>query len=85
MIQAITVTPQAEGWCVTSDAFDSDFYFDSGAKAEAAARQMAGELAARGETVALEIYLRDGALAGRIDCKAAVGRKLGKRVAPRVF
>ena len=65
MIQAITVAPSAEGWTVRSDAFDSEMFFRSGASAEAAARNLAARIADTGMDVEVEIFLRDGALAGR--------------------
>jgi hypothetical protein len=65
MVQAITIVPSADGWAVKSDTFDSEMFFTSGAKAEAAARSLATRIAGAGEPVEIEIYLRDGALGGR--------------------
>jgi hypothetical protein len=65
MIQAITVAPSAEGWTVRSDAIDSELYFQSGASAEAAARDLGARIAGTGAEVEIEIFLRDGSLAGR--------------------
>jgi hypothetical protein len=65
MIQAIRVTPSADGWMVWSDGVDNAMFFRSGASAEAAARALAARIADRGEPVEIEIILRDGALAGR--------------------
>ena len=45
--------------------------FRSGAKAEAAARQLAEALAAGGEAVEIHIQLRDGASAARFLCVPA--------------
>lgn len=65
MNRVISVKPAGEGWSVQSDAFDSEMMFLSGAKAEAAARRLAGTLAKSGESAEIRIFLRDGALAGR--------------------
>jgi len=64
MTQIISVQPFGDGWSVRSDAFDSEMMFLSGAKAEAAARRLAGKLARGGESAEVRIYLRDGQLAG---------------------
>ena len=64
MNRIISVQPFGDGWSVRSDAFDSEMMFLSGAKAEAAARRLAGKLARGGETAEVHIYLRDGQLAG---------------------
>ena len=65
MSRVISVKPFGDGWSVQSDAFDSEMMFLSGAKAEAAARRLAGKLAKGGESSEIRIFLRDGALAGR--------------------
>ena len=65
MIRTISVQPIGEGWSVTSDAFDADMVFLSGAKAEAAARRMAASMSNGGEAIEIRIFLRDGQLAGR--------------------
>jgi hypothetical protein len=65
MSRIISVKPVGDGWAVASDAFDSEMMFLSGAKAEAAARRLAGTLAKSGESSEIRIFLRDGALAGR--------------------
>jgi hypothetical protein len=65
MNRLISVKPVGDGWSVQSDAFDSEMMFLSGAKAEAAARLLAGTLAKSGESAEIRIFLRDGALAGR--------------------
>ena len=64
MTRIISVQPFGDGWSVRSDAFDSEMMFLSGAKAEAAARRLAGKLARGGESAEVRIYLRDGQLAG---------------------
>jgi hypothetical protein len=65
MALVISVTPAGEGWAVRSDAFEEDLTFDRGARAEAAARALADRYAEAGAYAEVEIYLRDGALAGR--------------------
>ncbi|HEX4184014.1 MAG TPA: hypothetical protein VHY34_12225 [Caulobacteraceae bacterium] len=65
MIQAIRVTPSADGWTVRSDAVDHEMFFRSGASAEAAARALGERMAGTGANVEIEIFLRDGSLAGR--------------------
>jgi hypothetical protein len=71
MSQIISVTPVGDGWAVTTDAFDSDMMFLSGAKAEAAARRLARTLAQNGQNAEIRIFLRGGALAGRFAVPAA--------------
>ncbi len=71
MTRTISVKPVGDGWAVCTDAFDSEMMFLSGAKAEAAARRLAGTLAKSGESSEIRIYLRDGALAGRFAVPAS--------------
>jgi hypothetical protein len=66
MTRVISVKPAGGGWSVQSDAFDSEMMFLSGAKAEAAARRLAWTLARSGEAAEIHIFLRDGAMAGRL-------------------
>ena len=66
MNRIISVQPFGDGWSVRSDAFDSEMMFLSGAKAEAAARRLAGKLTKAGESAEIRIFLRDGQLAGRV-------------------
>jgi len=77
MTRTISVTPVGDGWTVRSDTFDGDMMFLSGAKAEATARRLARTLAVGGETVEVNIFLRDGTLGGRLvgsqDARAAAG------------
>jgi hypothetical protein len=65
MSRMISVKPVGDGWSVQSDAFDSEMMFLSGAKAEAAARRLANTLARNGQDSQINIFLRDGALAGQ--------------------
>jgi hypothetical protein len=70
MSRIISVKPVGDGWSVQSDAFDSEMMFLSGAKAEAAARRLAKTLAKSGESSQINIFLRDGALAGQFAVRA---------------
>ena len=65
MALKIAVVPFAGGWAVRSAGFENDMLFAAGAKAEAAARDLARRYALNGEAAEVAIYLRDGALAGR--------------------
>ena len=65
MALKITVVPIGDGWAVRSPSFENDMLFTAGAKAEAAARDLASRYAHRGQSVEVAIFLRDGALAGR--------------------
>ena len=65
MEQAITVTPVSEGWTINCSARARDVSFRSGAEAEAAAHNLAAEIAETGDTAVIEIFLRDGTLGGR--------------------
>jgi hypothetical protein len=64
----ISVTPFNVGWAVHAEGMDNDMVFASGAKAEAAARRLAGNIAAAGEPAGIEIWLRGGVLGGRFIC-----------------
>lgn len=61
----ISVVPVAHGWAVRAGHFQ-DMLFQAGAKAEAAARDLARRYAAAGRNAEVAIFLRDGTLAGRI-------------------
>lgn len=68
MTRTIKVEPRGRDWTVKSDLLDSEMTFQSGAAAEAAARVLADKTAKAGQVAEIEIYLRDGALAGRLTC-----------------
>ncbi len=68
MVQVITVTPTQGGWTVQHDLAENPMMFRSGAKAEAAARDLGGVFAQGGSKAEIQIYLRDGTLAGRFVC-----------------
>ena len=65
MALKISVTPAGDGWAVRSSEFENELMFQAGAKAEAAARDLARRVAASGVPAQVDIFLRDGALAGR--------------------
>lgn len=65
MALKISVVPLGDGWAVRSPSFENEMLFSAGAKAEAAARDLARRYADRGQQAEVAIYLRDGALAGR--------------------
>jgi hypothetical protein len=65
MALLISVAPVGEGWAVSSEALENDLTFDGGARAEAAARALAKRYAEDGMLAEVQIYLRDGVLAGR--------------------
>jgi hypothetical protein len=72
MALTISVVPVGDGWAVRSPGVDNEMMFSAGAKAEAAARDLARRMAATGRTAEVSIFLRNGALAGRFLHPAAV-------------
>ena len=70
MVRVIVVEPFAQGWAVRQSAVDNSQLFVSGAKAEDAALRLGARLADAGEPTEIQVYLRDGALAGRFLCPA---------------
>lgn len=70
MVHIISVKPSVIGWSVQTDESLNEQMFFSGAKAEGAARSLAGKLAEQGEASEIQIFLRDGVLAGRFVCGA---------------
>ncbi len=65
MDQAITVAPSGDGWAVKSTPFDNEMFFRNGGTAEAAARSLGAKIAGVSSLVVIEVFLRDGSLAGR--------------------
>ncbi len=68
MVQVIDVEPLGQGWMVRQAGAANPQVFRSGAKAEAAARALGARLAKAGQAAEVRIFLRGGALAGRISC-----------------
>jgi hypothetical protein len=66
MTYAITVSPREPGWVVRGEALENELQFLSGAKAESAARSLASRMAQGGSTAEIQIFLRDGTLAQRV-------------------
>jgi hypothetical protein len=65
MSLAISITATQDGWTVQGDTIEQGMMFLSGADAEAAARSLAQRYSETGRTTEIEIFLRDGSLAGR--------------------
>ncbi|HEY1447657.1 MAG TPA: hypothetical protein VGF33_03905 [Caulobacteraceae bacterium] len=71
MVSVIVVEPFAQGWAVRQPSVDNSQVFVSGAKAEDAAKRLGMRLAGAGLSAEIQVYLRNGALAGRFICAAA--------------
>ena len=65
MRHLITVSPAGDAWQVRTPSSEPTL-FRSGGQAEACARRLAKRLAGSGGLAEIEIYLRDGQLAGRL-------------------
>jgi hypothetical protein len=61
----ISITAAQAGWRVQGDTLENGMMFLSGAEAETAARQLAQRYADAGQATEIEVFLRDGTLAGR--------------------
>jgi acetylornithine/succinyldiaminopimelate/putrescine aminotransferase len=61
----ISITAAQAGWRVQGDTLENGMMFLSGAEAENAAVQLAQRYADAGQATEIEVYLRNGALAGR--------------------
>lgn len=70
-VELITVKPSLGGWRVACEARAHSQSFQSGATAEAAARQLGEAIARGGRPAEIQIFLRDGSLAGRFACAPA--------------
>jgi hypothetical protein len=70
MAQVIVVAPIEGGWLVQRGTTEP-WMFETGAQAEWCARRLGEVLAEGGETAEILVYLKDGALAGRILCEPA--------------
>jgi hypothetical protein len=71
MLHLINVVPFGDGWTVEVDEVANGMAFHSGAKAEAAARDLGRRVARAGEPALVSIYLRDGVLAARFQVQAS--------------
>jgi hypothetical protein len=65
MSLTISITAAQDGWCVEGDTVEHGMMFLSGAEAENAARLLAQRYAEAGQPTEIEVFLRDGSLAGR--------------------
>ena len=61
----IAVSPNAVGWSVLAPGVSNGMMFLSGRRAETAARQLGRKIADTGREAEVEVYARDGRLAGR--------------------
>lgn len=71
MAYVIVVAPTEGGWRVHSQSLSIDQHFQSGAKAEAAAKALAEGLAGEGVPSEIHIFLRDGSQGGVFICAPA--------------
>ncbi len=79
MIRSISVIPVGSGWAVSTEPFDNEMHFFSGAKAESAARRMGRTITQGGDTAEIRIFLRDGSLVARFVCPPQVEAMLEER------
>lgn len=61
----ISIKAAQDGWSVQGDTIENGMMFLSGANAEAAARLLAQRYSDVGRYTEIEVFLRDGSLAGR--------------------
>ncbi len=61
----ISVRAIHDGWSVQGDTLENGMLFLSGAEAESAARSLAERYAEAGRSTEIQVFLRDGSLAGR--------------------
>lgn len=71
MALQISVAPLGDNWTVQSEVLKTEMTFEQGARAEAAARTLADDWARSGRPAEVRIFLRDGALAGKLVYPAA--------------
>jgi hypothetical protein len=65
MSLTISITASPAGWRVQGDTVENGMMFLSGAEAENAARLLAQRYSDAGQFTEIEVFLRDGSLAGR--------------------
>lgn len=65
MSLTICITAAQDGWRVEGDTVENGMMFLSGAEAETAARRLAQRYSDAGQPTEIEVFLRDGSLAGR--------------------
>ena len=67
-MRVISVEPLGDGWSVRTDKQSDVKHFSSGRAAEAAARRLAERFSNVGQSAEIQIWLRDGTMAGRFVC-----------------
>jgi hypothetical protein len=65
MSYTISIRAAQDGWSVQGDTIENGMMFLSGAEAEIAARSLAQRYSDVGQPTEIEVFLRDGSLAGR--------------------
>jgi hypothetical protein len=65
MTFTICIRAAQDGWSVQGDTLENGMMFLSGAEAEMAARSLARRYSDAGQPTEIEVFLRDGSLAGR--------------------
>ncbi len=65
MRMTIFIRAEQDGWSVQGDTLENGMMFLSGAEAEIAARSLAQRYSDVGQPMEIEVFLRDGSLAGR--------------------
>jgi hypothetical protein len=65
MCITISIKAAQDGWSVHGDTLENGMMFLSGAEAETAARSLAQRYSDAGRPTEIEVFLRDGSLAGR--------------------
>jgi hypothetical protein len=71
-LPVIKVSPRGDGWIVTLDGERRGPRYTSGRAAEAAAKDLAAELANEGRECEIRIELRDQSLAAQMRCRSGV-------------
>lgn len=64
-MRVLEIQPLPVGWSLAISGVPNAMLFESGARAEAAARRLCARLAKQGEAAKLIVRLRDGSIGGR--------------------
>lgn len=73
----ISIRAAQDGWSVQGDTFENGMMFFSGAEAENAARSLAQRYSDAGRRTEIQVFLRDGSLAGRYVSVPDLGASTG--------
>ena len=73
-MHVISVAPTEGGWMVEADMLAGPLLFQSGGKAEAAAKRLGEALAKAGRWGEIRVHLADGELLGRFVCPPRLAR-----------